>query len=192
MPAQFKRSSAQAFCVFSFHSIRKTQMAKQLSPWTDELVQKVTGLWQANISAREISNILAREDGLFFSRNSVCGKLMRLGLLASKGPRPPKPTIVRSRQRRPQPLPPLPPGVKMVAPTPFVPRVVEAAPRHLSLFDLGEGECRYECSGADNPADFTFCGNYASRGSYCRTHGEICFVTPKPQPRKPLYGKRAA
>jgi hypothetical protein len=50
------------------------------SAWTDELVQKTTALW-AKHSAQEISDIIFREDGVFFSRSAIVSKLSRLGLL---------------------------------------------------------------------------------------------------------------
>jgi hypothetical protein len=64
-----------------------------------------------------------------------------------------------------------------------VPRVVEASPRHLTLFELTDELCKYECTGQDDPRLFTFCGNPQVVGSYCAAHARLCFI-PKTDSKK--------
>ena len=65
------------------------------SPWTDQRTQRLTDLWRAGKSAREVA------DALGVTRNAVIGKLHRLGLSgdpAHASARPSKPR----RERRPR------------------------------------------------------------------------------------------
>jgi hypothetical protein len=147
--------------------------------WTDALVDEVIRLWLDKKSARDISNIfLAR--GLNVTRNSVIGKVNRLGLQRAKvtklPPMPRTPTPMRQAQPR-KPKPALQrPAVK------FVPQVVEINSLRLPLLDLELGQCRFECTDADSAADYLFCGlPVVECSSYCPAHKAITWVAPRPR-----------
>jgi hypothetical protein len=70
-----------------------------------------------------------------------------------------------------------------IASVPFVTRVVEAPPRHLTLFEFTDELCKYECTGRDDPRPFKFCGNPQVVGSYCAAHARLCFI-PKTDSKK--------
>jgi hypothetical protein len=67
-------------------------------------------------------------------------------------------------------------GEPSMAPVPFVPRVVEVSPRHLTLFEFTDELCKYECTGRDDPRLFKFCGNPQVVGSYCAARARLCFI----------------
>lgn len=59
-----------------------------------------------------------------------------------------------------------------IDPEPFVMRAVEVVPRHRTLLELEDGDCRFPYG--DGP--FTFCGNPIKKGSpYCGAHSALCF-----------------
>jgi len=173
-------------------------MTRPPSPWTDQLVQKLELLWK-KCSASAIVEIFKREDGIAFTRNAVTGKLDRMGfrggdrnarllVVDRTGPgenKPPRPRLLAQRPARAKPTPiarALPPVIE-----------VECHPRHLSLLQLEENDCRYECSGADDIARYTFCGHPNKDGaSYCAHHAAICFEKPRPRPNRPIWQKMAA
>lgn len=146
--------------------------------WTDEQIARLTTLWTIR-SASEIAVALS-VDGCDVSRNAVIGKAHRIGL-SQKAVRPsqrhrPR-EIVRAQPRKRQV------NVVMIRsvgapppPVPFIPRIVVTEPLHLTLMQLTDDVCKYECSGASDISDFTFCGNPVVSGTpYCAKHAAICF-----------------
>lgn len=149
------------------------------SPWTDALAQKLADLWP-NHSAGQICEIFARDHGETFTRNQIIGKAHRMGICKIDMPK----RVVEKAERPSRNVGRRkPPGAKLPS-LPFVPRLVEAAPLHVKLPDLVDDACRYECSGSDNPAEYTFCGNPKFKGSYCCQHAKLVFVPARPPQSK--------
>ena len=157
-------------------------MAFPLSPWTDELVQQTKDLWPFK-SASEISKIIANEHKLFFSKSSIISKMKREGLEKASIARP-----VRERPRRESTKTFQPKSRVELAP--FIPRIVEAAPRHLTIYELTDDVCKYECSNSENPAEYTFCGHPKFKGIYCQKHAALIYV-PARQPTQTFREKVA-
>lgn len=145
--------------------------------WPIEREEQLRKLFAEKRSAGEIA---AEMGGL--SRNAVCGKLARLGLVRGYGPRHPDKPVQKKRTRKPKA--PLQPGAPKFNPELFVcAEAVDVVPRHLTIDDLEEGDCRYPYG--DGP--FTFCGHRVVIGkSYCPAHSQLVFQTPKPM-TKPGY-----
>ena len=145
--------------------------------WPQECVQILRDKWSTS-SASEIVDVLAREHRFFVTRNAVMGKVRRLGLpdkrkIVAKS-RVPRSSGEPAGAKLPRPkAPPQPSAV------PFKPRVVDSSPRHLTLTELTDDVCKWECSGLDDPAQYTFCGQPATRQWCCEAHARIAFVSSK-------------
>lgn len=169
-------------------------MPRPTSPWTDELVQKLRELAPTK-TASVIRQIFLTEFAVDFTRNAISGKLVRLGIYQKQDASPPKELKPRSDlgmgrvempKRKPRPS-------HSIAPLPFVPRVVETIPLHLTLIDLTDDTCKWECSGADHPSDFTFCGHDVKAGyPYCLKHCAIAYQKPTGPVRRAFIPKRDA
>ena len=157
-------------------------MTRSLSPWTDELTQKLRELWPT-YTAGQIVVIFGRDHGFYLTRNAVIGKAHRLSIdLKTRPMAPPKLDKPRIR-RRMGPLKSL--AAPQATPAPFVPRIVETMPpRHLTFAELTDDACKWECSGQDDVSEFRFCGHVAADGKpYCSNHCRIAYLAP-PKPNK--------
>lgn len=118
--------------------------------------------------------INARYDSAY-SRNATIGRAKRMGLVAQdrtkRLPRAPQPLAPQLRKRsergaasKPEPPPAeRPDRVKL--------RCIQIMPRHLPLFELEAGDCRYPYGGDDDGEAITFCGHPRREGSsYCIGH----------------------
>jgi hypothetical protein len=162
------------------------------SLWTDEIIAKLKLLWPSH-TGTEISDILATDHHVWFTRCAIIGKAARLGL-PTKGPMARKPKVAKPKPARL--VSSMPPRRRQAyemaeAPTPFKPRVVEIVPLHIQFGELSETTCKWECSGQDNPRLFTFCGHPQDRGSFCFHHANIGYVPPNSN-RRPYIPGRAA
>lgn len=164
------------------------------SAWDSALEQEMINLWLGNKSARQISEIFANR-GLNVTRNAIIGKINRLGLQRAKvtagaPAMPRKPTPCRpsaSAPRKPKP-------VKQPAAPKIVPQIVEKISGPVRFDVLQFGMCRFECSDADNVADYLFCGAPVrdSDCSYCVKHAKICLVPSKPKADARPFRRAAA
>lgn len=143
-----------------------------VTTWTEEADQIARSLW-ATRTASEIAAELAR-CGFYVSRNSVIGRLHRMGIDAKS-----KVKVSPSARRDVAPRPIVKPAVPVgstaykgpeTRPVPFVCKEVpNVAPRHVSLLDLGADDCRWPFG--DSPSEMTFCGlQKLSCKSYCQAH----------------------
>jgi GcrA cell cycle regulator len=138
------------------------------SLWTDALVSEITELWKTE-SAGSIARIINDRHSLTLTRNSVIGKLHRLGLTDKKEARPLDglPKAKRKRERRPRVR-----GLKNRVTTRVELGCVPLNPMHLTFDDIGPAQCRYPYG--DGP--FTFCGHPTRAGySFCTAHHSICW-----------------
>jgi GcrA cell cycle regulator len=159
-----------------------TETACTGATWTTERVQQLRHYVTAGLSCSQI----AAEIGV--TRNSVIGKIHRLGLspagrpgrrpasLAQRMRTAPAPT--RRRETRIARLLRAVAAGPNVVPFPTTIEVpVESAPR-CSLLDLASGRCRWPLSDPGK-ADFGFCGSDAIAGiSYCAGHARIAYRLP--------------
>ena len=148
------------------------------SSWAEEHSQALREYLGRGLSFSEIANAINAKFNTAYSRNATIGRARRLGL---SGPeRPDRP----ARPKRQQPNPAR--QKKMRAPVLAEPRpkpgVFERAaalqlrcvgivPRHLSLLELEDGDCRYPYGGDADGEAITFCGHPRREGSsYCVSH----------------------
>ena len=143
-------------------------MPEQAAPlWTDEMVQRMVDLWNAGHSYTEVANAL----GEGITRNTVCGRLTRLGLQRRGG------AAVRTR---PKPKP-KPPAVPRAAPKP-APVVWRAgdtieSPGAVVWTLRPFGRCAFPVGG--DGADTLSCGNKAMLGvAYCAGHHAMMRTKP--------------
>jgi GcrA cell cycle regulator len=150
-------------------------MTQPISPWTEEITAEVLSMFEAGATTTTISLRFA-ERGIKLTRNMIIGKLHRMGRRSAETPhiaKPERPARVSERNVRAKAPP---------SPRPFIPRIVELEPLHITLLDLADETCRYECSKQDDPALFAFCGHPANQGQpYCGHHAALCFLPPRPR-----------
>lgn len=137
-----------------------------LSIWSDDRIQTLRDLFAAKHSASEIAASLGG-----VTRNAVCGKLARLGLVRGWGPQHPDKVIKVKPARVRKFKAPLPPGAPKFNAELFVcAEAADIVPRHLTLLELEENDCR-QPYGDDV---FTFCGYPKLDGSsYCPSHHRL-------------------
>ena len=157
-------------------------MTKTQSVWTETLVSEIAELWKTE-SAGSIASIINKRHGLNLTRNSVVGKIHRMGLGVADKTAVPKPQREKKEKKERKPILKIIPGFKtlriiestMAGVAPL--RCVPLDPMHLSLDDIGRGQCRYPYG--DN-APFTFCGHpKREASSYCTAHHFLCRTPAK-------------
>jgi GcrA cell cycle regulator len=132
------------------------------------------------MSYRDAADALNARFGTAYSRDAALGRARRMGLGAPV--RSESPPILAGRQlQRPRERPrstddfrPL----EFFRPRPVFERVervqlrcVEVVPRHLTLIELGRGDCRFPYGGDLDGEAITFCGRPRRKGSsYCAPH----------------------
>lgn len=136
--------------------------------WTEERVGQLRTLY-ADLTDWSFAEMAAKLGGV--TRNAVIGKAHRLGLERRQVGRNPKPMIVKPPRVRKSKTP-LPPGAPKFNPQPFLcADAADIVPRHLSIADLEENDCRQPYG--DGP-EFTFCGHPKLEcSSYCPSHHRL-------------------
>lgn len=151
--------------------------------WTEEFEQEVIRQWLDKRSARQISDsFIAR--GFFVSRNAIMGKIHRLGLRRAKVtvlppmPRSPTPYRAHVAPRKPKAPPQQRPQKKIV------PAAIDIFPLRIAFADLDAGQCRFECTDAENVGDYLFCGlpTKDATSSFCDHHHARCWSKPNARP----------
>lgn len=152
--------------------------------WTDSHVAKLKEWWP-KYSAAAIAGMFGAE-GVVVSRNAVISKVHRIGF-ALKGKLAGASALGRARRPRRAAPSKLTSNAAQSSPAPFTPRLVDTGPLHLSILDLTDQLCHYECSGGE-PADYTFCGHPVQEGfPYCPKHKEICYLPPQKRAPKAIW-----
>ncbi len=163
--------------------------------WTDEMVEDLKRMWKEGLTTGEIGKRLN------VSKNSIVGKVHRLGL--SGRPSPIKKKEDSAAPAKPQPKTVAPKPVKtvkeekIVAPKPapvekkqpepvkeiFTQPIIPVAPKikhngNLSLTDLDNHTCRWPI-GDPKDDNFHFCGKKVRIGqTYCEEHVALAYVKP--------------
>jgi GcrA cell cycle regulator len=165
-------------------------MANTHGPWTDQAVELFTALWAKGNTSSQIALALCRKFGPHFTRNSVIGKRMRMGLpgrsTKSSQPRQAKVRVPREKRIRLRHRAAIEPQFvsEPYDPIPFV--VTVANPK--TLLDLNSGDCRWPLG--DGP--YMFCANEAIEGcSYCLGHARMAY-TGAPRANVYYQGRKAA
>lgn len=164
------------------------------SGWTDERVALLTKLWAEGLSASQCAGRLGG-----CSRNSVIGKVTRLGLPGRAKPSQPArvavpqaPRLVADagdhpwRQRTAPVLKLAGNGAVFVEADA---RPAREAPTNRAdgrglrtvMTIAAHGECRWPIGDPSGP-DFTFCGHHAD-GAYCGKHAARAYVSAPPSKR---------
>ena len=153
--------------------------------WTDDRVDELRQLFAAGLSAGEI----AERYGV--TRNTICGKLNRMGLSRSldqppKAKTDPRPLAARLNSKKMGSQVHAINRAKRVVPTPYLcAEVADVTPLRKALLDLEKGDCRwsYDATTQERLKDnvpFRFCGHFALSGSWCDAHRAVVFnTTPK-------------
>lgn len=176
------------------------QLAKRssiLTLWTDDEIDLVTSMWMAGKSAGVIAKALTTDE-VQRTRNSVIGKVNRLGLMRKQGPQhvtlmqrspaKPKRDPLKSRQKRtPSPLVAKPaptPEPLPVVPPPKPPRPVG----RLLLWDAPANACRWPMWGLGANEPRIVCSEpVLGAHVYCEAHCLRAYELPKPVLAKQIY-----
>ena len=149
------------------------------SNWAEEHSQALREYLERGLSYSEIARAINARFNTAYSRNAAIGRAKRLGLSSPEQPdrparpRPqPKPNPVRLNKMRARFLAETRPRLEVFERAAALKlRCVGILPRHLSLIDLGDGDCRYPYGGDEEGEVITFCGHPRREGSsYCVSH----------------------
>lgn len=142
------------------------------SDWTPEETEALK-LHRANgLSAGQIAKLLPGR-----SRNSVLGRVMRLGLDKLDPHKCQYPQGAQSKKKRYPPKPKSPPAMPAKA------AAEESAPEaardengdRITVLNAKDSHCRYPFGEVGHDS-FHFCGNQVERGSWCCYHRLRCFT----------------
>ena len=138
-------------------------MTMQLE-WSADHIRVLREMFHEGRHGSEIASELGR------SRDSVIGKLRRLGLKRGKS------QPVKRKETRFSLASTVNPTDNGSRRAPYVPKADEEQPERLScLFDLEANSCRWPFGDPRQP-DFGFCGADRKPGSsYCRTHHAVAY-----------------
>jgi GcrA cell cycle regulator len=148
------------------------------SNWAEEHSQALRQYLQTGLSFAEIAKAINARFNTAYSRNATIGRARRLGLSGpEQSDRPARPKRQQPNPARKKKL-----CTRILAKARPKPAVFERAaalqlrcvgivPRHLSLLELEDGDCRYPYGGEEEGEAITFCGHPRREGSsYCVSH----------------------
>jgi GcrA cell cycle regulator len=149
----------------------------QSTNWAPEHCEALRENLAKGMSYSEIAEAINAKFNAAYSRNAVLGRARRMGLAGTDRPgnwprQPTKAEQSKSHKMRERyaslsgwiaPVFEREETVKL--------RCVETNPRHLSLPELGPGDCRYPYGGDEEGEAITFCGQPCREdSSYCAPH----------------------
>ncbi len=141
----------------------------QNATWTHGQIESLKSLYASGMSSSRI----AAEMGCGLSRNSIIGKVHRLGLTRIEGYENRPKMQPRKRHQPYKPRPKKLPALSSSYPAFYAPvelRCVEVYPRLISLRDLQSNDCRFPYG--EGP--YLFCGHPKFEGhSYCGPHAAL-------------------
>ena len=157
------------------------------SNWAEQHSQALREYLQKGMSYSEAARAINERFNTSYSRNAAIGRAKRMGIsgagqpdrpLRAKKPRPPNPK--RLLKKRAGLLKPSRPRVKVFARAAALKlRCVTVVPRHLSLIELEDSDCRYPYGGDEEGEAITFCGHPRRDGSsYCVSHFHLTSGPP--------------
>ena len=141
--------------------------------WTPSMVAVFRALHQGGGSFVEIAAQMSATFGLEISRNACIGKARRLELPMRHfdGQRVPLAKPAKMVPKRP---------VRVDAPIP-PPAAVEPEPEvGVSIYQLGNGVCRWPLGKMEDRPPFRYCGGPTPiEETYCATHSQISYNKPR-------------
>jgi GcrA cell cycle regulator len=145
------------------------------SVWNDERIEQLKRLHAEGLSCSRI----ATELGCGLSRNSIVGKLHRIGLRSIKPAVTKENSTPRAARRNSASIDALfsarAPTIEHVQPAPPLNDAEIPLTQRRTLVELGHHDCRWSCGDPD-ASDFFFCGAPAVDGfPYCRDHCERAY-----------------
>lgn len=149
-------------------------------PWSEERVEVMTRMWREGHPASAIVLALGGE----VTRNSVLGKIHRMGIARDVVPAPratptPKPQArAKPRATAKRAVVPSAPPVAKLTPVRVPP------PGGVAFMDTRMFDCRYVISGSG--MDSMCCGAQSERGSYCAIHAAMIYAGRAQIPQKIL------
>jgi GcrA cell cycle regulator len=160
--------------------------------WVSEHSDALRELIALRLSCSEAAAAINRKFGTFYTRNAVLSRARRMGLMAS-GPPESSPGAISALNGVGRGRPAEPKLSWLHRPMPVFERTetgplrcVEIEPRHLSLVDLGRGDCHYPYGGDEEGEAITFCGHPRRPGSsYCTPHFHLSRGPGAPLERTP-------
>jgi GcrA cell cycle regulator len=149
------------------------------SNWVEQHSQALREYLGKGLSYSEAARAINQRFNTSYSRNAAIGRAKRMGLsgagqpdrpLRARKPRPPSPGRLLKKRAgllkasRPR-------GEVFARAAALKLRCVAIVPRHLSLLELEDGDCRYPYGGEAEGEAITFCGHPRREGSsYCVSH----------------------
>ena len=159
----------------------------ELWNWAPEHSDALREFIVKGLSYAEAARAINSRFNTAYTRNAALGRARRLGLGPDDRQNPSMPSkpaeandVAESRARDREvgkfALPWPVPAFKDLGPVkPVKLRCVEIEPRHLSLVELEQGDCRYPYGGDEEDEVITFCGHPRRAGSsYCTPHFHLC------------------
>jgi len=149
------------------------------SNWAEQHSQALREHLGKGLSYSEAAKAINKRFNTSYTRNAAIGRAKRMGLSGTGQPdRPPKakkirpPSLGRLLKKRAGLLKSSRPRVDVFARAAALKlRCVGIVPRHLSLLELEDGDCRYPYGGEMEGEAITFCGHPRREGSsYCVSH----------------------
>jgi len=145
--------------------------------WAPEHIDALREFLAKGMSFSQAAGAINAKFRTDYTRSAAIGRARRMGLTAPDRPadrtEPPAiavaPRLRKLRERAQSELNRPMPVFERTEPVKL--RCVEIVPRHLSLFDLKPGDCRYPYGGDEDGEAITFCGHPRRKNSnYCRAH----------------------
>jgi GcrA cell cycle regulator len=149
------------------------------SSWAVEHSQALREYLEKGLSYSQIADAINERFNTAYTRNATIGRARRMGLSGSKQtdaplwpkalPQPSLARLNKLRARLSTGFRPRPEVLRRAAELNL--RCVGVVPRHLSLLELEDGDCRYPYGGDEEGEAITFCGHPRREGSsYCNSH----------------------
>ena len=149
----------------------------EMTNWAPEHSDALRDYLAQGMSFSQIARAINAKFNTAYSRNATIGRARRLGLTGPDRPSSPlaaQPQLDRLgglRASEPKSIACHWPAPAFEDAKPVKLRCVEIEPRHLSLLDLGWGDCRYPYGGDEEGEAISFCGHPRQPGSsYCTPH----------------------
>jgi GcrA cell cycle regulator len=156
-------------------------MPQPLGPWTDERIAAIAMYAEQGYSCSQIAGLIGNA-----TRNSVIGKLHRLGLSIKRQPgfkaqrKSPRPRITKSRIVSTKWNAS---GSEVLPPLDFEEmRAADVIPLHIAFADLVASTCRFPFG----TGPYTYCGHDTlGAGSYCDQHYALAYRPPQQRQPRP-------
>lgn len=159
----------------------------QATNWAPEHSDALRECLAKGMSYSEAADAINAKFGTAYTRNAAIGRARRMGLSTPRPPvsparakTPPKLSLARLNKLRARLFGDFRPRrevFKRAAELRL--RCVAIVPRHLSLIELEDGDCRYPYGGDREGEAITFCGHPRREGSsYCTSHFHLTSGLP--------------